>query len=253
MSFTVASWNILADAYIRPDIYRECRPDAIDPALRLGRLIDRVEALAADVVCLQEIEAEFSARLALAIPWKRCFAKKGGARKDGCEIRVRPPAAPGPWDSFLYADGSGHVAIVAVVLLAEGPVAIATTHLKWDPPGTAAAQRYGLRQTEELLAALRERAPGIPWIACGDFNVTADDAVLARFAEAGFSDAYDSMPLASTCVANGRARRIDFMLYTAGLMAKPRPLSLLTDDAILPSVKIPSDHLAIAATFERLR
>ncbi|MEK7465794.1 MAG: endonuclease/exonuclease/phosphatase family protein [Planctomycetota bacterium] len=253
MPFTVASWNVLADAYIRADLYKDCHPDAIDPALRFGRLVDGIEALNADVVCLQEVQEDFSSRLAVAIPWKRCFAKKGGGRKDGCEIRMRPPAAPGPWDSFRYSDGSGHVAIVAIVPLPEGPVAVATTHLKWDPPGTPAEKRFGFRQADELIAGLRERASGLPWIACGDFNVTADDPVLARFAEAGLRDAYASMPRANTCVANGRARRIDFLLYTADLMSNPRPLPLLADDAILPSIRVPSDHLPIAATFERLR
>lgn len=253
MSFTVASWNVLADAYVRPDLYAGCRPEAIDPALRLGRLLDRVEALDADVVCLQEVEEDFSAHMALSMPWKKCFAKKGGNRKDGCEIRFRPPLTPAAWDSFRYADGSGHVALVAVAEVEGGPVGIATTHLKWDPPGTAPEERFGLRQADELVAALRERAAGMPWIVCGDFNVTAEDAVIARFAAAGLRDAYASRSRDVTCVANGRARRIDFILYTADLMATPRPLRILSNDSVLPSPEMPSDHLPIAAAFRRLR
>jgi endonuclease/exonuclease/phosphatase family metal-dependent hydrolase len=253
VAFTVASWNVLADAYIRPDLYSGCSPEAIDPAVRFGRLLEHIGKMDADVLCLQEVEEEFSQRVALALPAKHCFAKKGGSRKDGCEIRFRAPVAPGPWDSFRYADGSGHVAIVAIVPLVPGGVAVATSHLKWDAPGTDPAKRFGLRQADELIAAMRERAAGMPWIACGDFNVTADDEVLKRFADAGFRDAYAAMPQASTCIANGRARRIDFMLYTAGLMATPRPLPLLPDHAVLPSKDMPSDHLPIAATFERLR
>ncbi len=253
MTFTVASWNVLADAYVRRDLYERCRPEALDPALRLGRILGGVEALAADVVCLQEVEEDLSAHMELSMRWKRCYAKKGGSRKDGCEIRVKPPLALSAWDSFRYADGSEHVGLVAVVQFPDGPVAIATTHLKWDPPGSIPAERYGPRQADELVAALRERAAGMPWVVCGDFNVTAEDPVIARFADAGLRDAYASRPLDATCVSNGRARRIDFILYTADLMATPRPLRILSNDSVLPSLEVPSDHLPIAAAFRRLR
>jgi len=67
------------------------------------------------------------------------------------------------------------------------------------------------------------------------------------------ADAYASMPHAFTCVANGRARRIDYLLYTADLMVTPGAIPVLSDDAALPSLDTPSDHLPIAATFRRLR
>ena len=144
-----------------------------------------------------------------------------------------------------YADNHGHIALIADVQTPEGPVAIATTHLKWDPPQTPVDARNGLRQATELLGAF---ATG-PRIACGDFNVTADDPVLARFAAAGFLDPFASLP-SPTCVANGHARRIDFLLHTPELRAEPVPVSVvLHGDTPLPSLSEPSDHLPILARF----
>ncbi|MCE9582956.1 MAG: endonuclease/exonuclease/phosphatase family protein [Planctomycetes bacterium] len=250
MAFTLASWNVLAQAYVRPDRYPGCEPAALDPELRAGKVARHIGALDADVVCLQEAEAPIVKAQGIGTFE---FASKSGGKPDGCAIGIRGSVRADRFETVKYSDGSGHIALVAFLTTRIGKVAVATTHLKWDPPDTPAAKRFALRETDDLLAFLRRSAAGIPWIICGDFNVTSDDEVIARFIKAGLKDAYATIPQAATCIANGRARRIDFILYTADLMATPRPLPPLADDSILPSTAMPSDHLPIAAAFERLR
>lgn len=244
----VVSWNVLADSYVFAARYPRADPADLDVRARRARLVARIAELPADVICLQEVESELSALLSREIPGSCCSVLKRG-RSEGVEIRVRSPAVLEREHTFAFGDGSGHVAAVAVVHSGDARIAVATTHLKWDAPGTPLARRFGMRQAAELLATLDARAAGIPRVACGDFNVTSDDPVLARFSAAGFRDAYGGHPEAATCVVNGRARRIDFIVHTGEISAEPLPVIALSDSTPLPSAELPSDHAPIAAVF----
>lgn len=56
MMFCVTSYNILAQAYIRPERYPNTPASVLDPGRRQSALIRHIEALAGDVICLQEVE-----------------------------------------------------------------------------------------------------------------------------------------------------------------------------------------------------
>jgi endonuclease/exonuclease/phosphatase family metal-dependent hydrolase len=129
--------------------------------------------------------------------------------------------------ALVYGDGSGHLALLATA----GGRRIATSHIKWDPPGTP--QRFAIRQARELIAAR-------PDIACGDFNFEPDDDALRIFLDAGFTDPGGT----ATCNPNGRAKRIDYILVRGAATALPA--MPVTDDTALPSAEMPSDHVPIA-------
>ena len=57
MAFIVATWNILATAYIRREFYPKTPRHVLDPAWRVPALVCRAAALAVDILCLQEVEA----------------------------------------------------------------------------------------------------------------------------------------------------------------------------------------------------
>jgi endonuclease/exonuclease/phosphatase family metal-dependent hydrolase len=247
---TVACWNVLADSYVLPERYAGARREDLDPRVRNPRLVERIAQLDGDVVCLQEVESRLGATLSRELDWPCCTALKRG-RSEGVEIRVRPPVQLERAHTFAYRDGSGHVAAIAVVRHQGRSLAVATTHLKWDAAGTPVESRLGLRQAAELVTALGAYVPSLPVVVCGDLNVTSDDPVLERFADSGLTDAYASLPH-PTCVVNGRARRIDFILHTADLAAKPRPIASLRDGAVVPSSELPSDHAPLAVEFDWL-
>ena len=56
LAFSIASYNILADAYLRPKWFAHCQPEHLEPEPRRALLIDRLQGLDADVLCLQEVE-----------------------------------------------------------------------------------------------------------------------------------------------------------------------------------------------------
>ena len=220
MAMTVVSWNVLADAYVRPDLYDACDPAAVHPEAGRRRVLDRIAHLDADVVCLQEVEAPLAASLGAR------FVQKTD-RPDGCAILVRAGLAHRPLPDIRFADSSGHVALVEDV----GGLVIVTTHLKW---------RAGLPQAKQLAALVYG-----PSVVCGDLNVVADDDVIRVLEAVGVMNISDGAPSA---VVNGRAKRIDILL--TNVAASAMPTVVLTDSMLLPSLEEPSDHVPIGAVIQ---
>lgn len=255
--FSVATYNVLAPAYARPERYPGTDAAELAPERRLPRLIERILGLDADVVGLQEVDAALCRALAERLDPVRhnlSFARKAGRAPDGSATIVRAGAFEVLGSETLhYSDGrggpdSGHLALVTLLAHAGRRIALANTHLKWDPPTVAGEAQWAGRQIRELIA-LRERlAPGADaWIVLGDFNVGPGSAVLEALAAAGFRDALEAAPATPTCVTNGRAHRADYLFVSSGLAARSEALPPLDEGSVLPSAREPSDHLPIRA------
>ena len=234
----LSTYNVLAPAYVRASYYPVCTRDALERETRLPRLVRRIEALDADVLCLQEVEPGM-----LSLPgYVGHFLDKRG-KPDGCATYWRGLEV-GLQDELRFADGSGHVALIVMAVWAGRRIAIANTHLKWDPRETPFTQRYAHRQLTELLEHLRELdCDGS--VICGDLNVAPDDPVLGLLEAAGFRDAFRQAE--PSFVANGRARKIDYVLCAEGrLKAEPLPVVAIHNATVLPSTTEPSDHLPLS-------
>lgn len=257
----IASYNVLADAYVKPEWFAHVSPAALAREPRRARLIERVIGLDADVVCLQEVEAPVFAALERALAplgHRGVFAKKSGNRPDGCATFVREQA----WtlvahERFVYRDGrggvadSGHVALLVTVAPRDGGdrVVVAGTHLRWAADDTPPHEHVGRRQLELLLAHLDESGVASR-VVCGDFNAEAESTTLAPLFARGYRDAYAARPQ-PTCNTHHEAKRIDFVFHDASLRAVPEPLPAIDGATPLPSDREPSDHLPIVATLER--
>jgi mRNA deadenylase 3'-5' endonuclease subunit Ccr4 len=243
--FVVASYNVLAAAYAEPRFYPRVAPEMLEAGARRKRLVTRCASLGADVLCLQEVElAVFSMldeRLAAA-GWRGDFAKKGGAKPDGCAIFVRAPLVLRESSAIAYTDGSGHIAQIANVEVDGIVVRIANTHLKWHAPDVKPEERLSAGQMRELLAASSGTA-----ILCGDFNFEMTSEVYAAMRAAGFVDPHAASP-APTCNPNGRAKKIDYVV-ARGLVGAPLETPHVEDDTPLPSESEPSDHVPLRASF----
>ena len=233
----VVSWNVLAQSYLRAEYYPFSPPQALTGPERRARLVERAVALRPDVLCLQEVEPEAWTELSAAFPaHEGRFLHKGEGRPDGCGLLVRRALGPVAWRDVRYADGTGHVALLA--RLPE--LGVATTHLRWhrlDAPGSP-----GPGEMRELLAQVPRDQP---WIVCGDLNAEADSEVLTLARAHGLRDAYAATPEAWTANSNQRRKRIDFLLLGPGLAGAPLAVPPLGDQTPLPSLEEPSDHLPI--------
>jgi endonuclease/exonuclease/phosphatase family metal-dependent hydrolase len=183
--------------------------------------------------------------------WAVHFAQKRG-KPDGCAIVMRDSIVTEGVRAIVFGDGapdradSGHVALLASVRIAGAELGIATTHLRWDPPGTPTDARWAVREAAELLAAVR--ATPQPWIVCGDLNIEPDDEVYEMLIGAGLVDPTADNPT-PTANPHRRAKRIDHLLCSRDLNGEPRPGLAIDHATPLPSPTMPSDHVPITARF----
>ena len=248
--FRVATYNVLATAYIRARFYAHCDPAHLAPGWRVPALVQHCAALDADLIGLQEVERDVCAALEAALSprgYAGSYAPKGGGKPDGCATFWRRAVfSLRRSECLAYADGSDHIAQLILLEHAGRPIGLANTHLKWAPPG----ETNDLEQIRELLGALSSpRWAGADWIICGDFNAKPDSPVLAALEAAGYRPSHAGERQGFTANPNCAAKTIDYLCHRAGLRSSPVPLPRIDDRTPLPSVEQPSDHLAVIADF----
>ncbi len=260
VSFTVATYNVLAEAYIKREWYPLTPQEVLQPARRRSALLAHLVELGTDVLCLQEVEpATFTAIDAHLTPlgYTGFFCQKEGRKPDGCATFYRNVVFElDDTVRFEYADAragqkrSGHVAQLVSLEQQGRRLGIANTHLKWDPPDTHRDEQYGYREAAQLLRDREEHLQGCAaWIVCGDLNATPDGDVIALIQRQGLTFTHAMCTDGNTANINGRAKTIDYLFHSTALRAEPLPLRPVSDQTPLPGPDEPSDHVAVAARF----
>ncbi|MFH8800807.1 poly(A) polymerase [Streptomyces sp. NPDC017936] len=241
----ILTWNTLWDRY---DSHR------IDTALRRPLLLRALEHADADVIALQEVEAELLDML-LEAPWVRAGYTVGtdphGKDVDDCGqlLLSRLPVR----EAALHVLGH-HKAVTAVVVdTASGPLAVAATHLTSDHSEDGPARRAAeLTRLAEGLAAV----PG-GLVLAGDLN----DGGPGPARTLGMLDAWTEThgsgdrtptfdpgvnPLAAVSSLSGRASRLDRVFVRPGDGPRVTGATLLGDTPG-PHGLYASDHYGLAA------
>jgi len=253
----VATYNVLADAYVKPKYYPSIDPLLLAKENRYPRIVKRVAQLRnADIICLQEVDYELfvlaESRLR-KIGYHGRWVHKGRGKPDGCATfvrnfwRVTETRILGYNDECIDGEKSGHIALMIAVERNDMAVIVVNTHLKWDPPDTPPEKQYGLAQARELLAILGKRM--LRTIVCGDFNVEKESGVIKMFLLARFTDAHDSS--VATANPENKAKKIDYIMCSTAFSPRPFPTTIVEDKTPLPSGTEPSDHVLLAAAFVR--
>ena len=262
-SFSVASYNVLASAYIQPALYRRTPSIVLHSSWRVPALLQHITRLGADIICLQEVEDQLFAALRSrmgASGYGAQYRRKSNGQPDGCAVFFRQDV----FDLIdvrliAYKDGrdetadSGNIALVILFETVIGRLGIVNTHLTWDPPETAPELQRGLRQLRQLLveqSSIADAAKG--WIIAGDFNAVPGSETISLMQNAGFHYAHCGIAGVNTCNVNGTAKMIDYLFCSSSLRAEPLPVSPVEDRTVLPSAEQPSDHVSIAARFSWL-
>lgn len=216
LSFSVASYNVLASAYIQRAWYRRAPALVLDPAWRVPALIQHIFKLDADILSLQEVEPETFVALRTSLDergYGAQYARKSAGRPEGCAILYRREAFELiSVRAIAYVDGAGgapdtgYIALVALLRSGDGVLGVINTHLTWDPPNPPRAAQRGLRQAQQLAAEYENSAAQTRgWIIGGNFNSTPSSEVVAVMARAGSSRRTAPSPT-SLLVIGERAR-----------------------------------------------
>jgi mRNA deadenylase 3'-5' endonuclease subunit Ccr4 len=258
--FTFATWNILATAYIRREWYPRTSRQVLDPAWRVPALVRHAKDLAVDILCLQEVEANVFIALQDGLGkagYTGTHAVKGQNRPDGCATFFRSePFTSVATRRLAYTDGdggpdSGNIAQLLILEQEGHRLAIANTHLKWDPPGTPRERQWGYRQALQAIAALcLEAGSSTAQILCGDLNVEPESDVVEALLAAGFDYAHRDCPGVRTCNSNGQPKLIDHVFYRGSLRARPVLPAAIDAQTSLPALEQPSDHLPLVVAFD---
>ena len=258
--FSVATYNVLANAYVNPAWYRRTPSMVLNPAWRVPAVVQHASALKVDVLCLQEVEPDVFASLRAVLAgegYHAQYARKGAGRPDGLAIFYRKEkcelltAERVPYVDGTGGSDSGYIALLAICRSAGERIGIINTHLMWDPPVTPNGWRRGYRQARQLLDAWQKIASSTPaWVLAGDFNATPESDLVAMISAAGFDYSHRGVTQMATCNVNGDARMIDYLFYTSALRAQPCTTVAVDRYSILPSAAAPSDHVPVVAEFE---
>lgn len=258
MDLRIASYNILADAYVKPEWFPDTPADIFQPRRRQEALARRIAGLNADIVCLQEVEPGSFAALQRALEphgYVGVLALKQQGKPDGCAVLHRLEHCLGHRahyfrDRLENGRVSGHLALVVDFEAGGERLRVACTHLRWDRPDRPVEQHQGMQEASELLEELVRREPESHWVVCGDFNAQPGEPLVRAFAAAGLLDAYEGRHQ-PTCNANSKAKTLDYLFHSRALQAQPDRLPELADRTPMPSEAEPSDHLPIAARLLR--
>jgi mRNA deadenylase 3'-5' endonuclease subunit Ccr4 len=260
-SFSVASYNVLASAFIERARYPRTPALVLSSTWRVPALAQHISALAGDILCLQEVEADIFAALKSRLSahgHAGVYARKYGSSPDGCATFYRRDLLQPVGETVIrFADAgdtesdTGNIALITTFSTRGLRLGIINTHLTWDPPGTARERQRGLRQARHLLLEYeRNAAFADAWIIAGDLNVIPGSEIVSLIEGSGFRYAHDGRPSPNTFSLNGEAKQIDYLFHSPNLRSDPYETHAVDERTVLPSAEQPSDHVAVSARFD---
>eukprot|EP01083_Nonionella_stella_P177045 621209_1 len=198
-TFTVLSYNILADKFVNSEMYPNCSAEILDRQFRHLNIAREIKHMDCDVVCMQEVQFfdEWKEKFE-TWGYSAVFQKRTGDKVDGCiiayknskfELISKKVVEFRKYPSPLSKD---NIALICVLQLKQDDdddlleckrVCIATTHILFNPD--RGEQKLG--QLQMLMHTVKQVMPAGPVILGGDFNCLPQSP-LFRFITEGSLD-----------------------------------------------------------------
>ncbi len=253
-NLSLATWNVLADAYVG----RDAHPGAPSRLLTAGArseaicdgVVDLIRNLGAGVVCLQEAEPSLLPHIQERCTrhgWEVNWSPRGHGEPDGLVAIVCAPWMLSSTTPLTYADDRSYLAQRIELLHNDLKVVLYNTHFRWaDDDGRTTG-----RQGAEL--AHWVAAEQVPTLVVGDLNAAPGSSALTQLRSVGCVDVHPGSDWRTAAFPGIGAVRVDYILVRGGT-GTPIPVSSLQieDARPLPDERLPSDHAPLAARIEIL-
>lgn len=199
-TFRALTYNILSEIYANTQAYPHCPSWALAWTYRKRNLIREIARFDADILCLQEIQADhyedhfqpYFARKGyescFKVKTREAMGRKG--KIDGCATFYRKDMFTLREQHVVEFNGiaqsrtketrtlnrclKGNVGLILILDMYDGsgPIIVANTHLYWDPELTDVKlfQVDAFMQELEMLIQTRRLGADVPIIMGGDFN-----------------------------------------------------------------------------------
>eukprot|EP00960_Hanusia_phi_P057260 763516-Hanusia_phi.AAC.3 len=224
--FRIASYNVLAQCYAKNKHFTKSKAEHLRWDVRRKALVEVINELDADIVCLQEVDnyEKFWLKEMRKLGYTGCYKQRNSPAKfDGCATFFRStvfecmsvswiefdsePDAGGGQQVEGHPDFATHnVALLTLLRPRLGSsnvnkccMCLANAHLFWDPTyeelkiAQASLARALVKGAEELATSSESKSSigWVPIILAGDFNSTPESEVYRYLtSEAGFSSSY---------------------------------------------------------------
>lgn len=231
----IATFNVLADAYIGWGDYSHADPKLLTAGARLSHIVRQVNDLNADVIGLQEADRNLVEAFESDPRWQSLWLPKGRGKSDGCLTLVASGVDIVDYIPGRYEDGSGHVFQVTQI----GKRAIANTHIRWAPAEDP--EHVGVLQARQLLRVLDNYQVAAILADCND---RAGGPVRTLVGKAGFAELSSDKP---TAFFNQELAELD-LLAIRGIKGRLRPNDY--DLTTIPNRSCASDHIPLVADLE---
>lgn len=179
MLLRCATFNVLADAYIRNNDYSHTSPVLLEAGARTRGIVRLIDDLQADVVGIQEAETPLVRALSETNQWQSFWSPKERNMRDGCLTIVKHGIETSDFETHPYSDRSGYI----FQSIRIGKTIFANTHIKWahdDEP-----EHPGVSQITELLGQLGLNQGAVILADCND---RPNGPVKKLIKEAGFAN-----------------------------------------------------------------
>jgi len=247
-SLAVATWNVLADCYLTPDLYPRTPARLLLPGARtapiVGELFRLVETLRLDAFCLQEVHGSLLDELHSAtLPrvWQVFGSREANAARDQCIVLLCGKWKLASHDRVPFVQAPENVAQRLVLLNGLAAAVLYNTHFQWAPDNG----RLTRAQAGELASWVGRESH--PTIVAGDLNSTLESTALQHLVGAGLADLHPYESLRTADFSHTGPLRLDYILVR-GARGRPVAASDIVMDGSepLPGWRCPSDHLPLA-------
>ncbi|XP_053316791.1 protein angel homolog 2 [Spea bombifrons] len=200
--FTVLSYNILSQDLLEDNahLYSHCRRPLLFWSYRLPNILNEIEEMDADILCLQEVQEDHyrtQIKPSLEALGYHCeYKTRTGSKPDGCAICFKSSkfilALTKPVEYYrrnialLDRDNIGLVLLLQPRTEIEAPtICVANTHLLYNPKrGDIKLTQLAILLAEISGAARLKDMSYCPIVLCGDFN-SVPGSPLHRFIRDG--------------------------------------------------------------------